>query len=134
MTFEIIEHTGDVGIRYFGSNIEELFSSAVEGTAALIGEPEKNCTREKVHVQIQFTDTLDLMYQLLDRIINFFEVEEILLDRILKMELYRNEAEMDLEGCRITEKFQYNYIMKAPTYHKMEISAEKGFGVQIFDI
>lgn len=134
MTFEIFDHTGDVGIRYFGATIEELFSSAVEGTAALIGDPEENCTREKTHLEIQFTDTTDLMYQLLDRIINFFEVDEILLDSILRMSIHGDKAEMDLEGCKITEKFQYKYIMKAPTYHKMEISPEKGYGVQIFDI
>lgn len=134
MTFEIFDHTGDVGIRYFGSNIQELFSSAVEGTAALIGEPEEGCIREKVHIEIDFTDTLDLMYQLLDRIINFFEVEEILLDQVLKLSIRGNKSAMDLEGCRITERFQYKYIMKAPTYHKMEISPEKGYGVQIFDI
>lgn len=134
MTFEIFDHTGDVGIRYFGSTIEELFSSAIEGTAALIGEPEEDCTRKEVHIEIQFTDNQDLMYQLLDRMINFFEIEEILLDSLLNMSVKDKEARIDLEGCIITDRFRYKYIMKAPTYHKMEISPEKGYGVQIFDI
>lgn len=123
-----------MGIRYFGTTIEELFNSAVEGTAALMGEPEENCTRANAHLEIQFTDTTDLMYQLLDRIINYFEVEEILLDRLLTLAIHEDRAELDIEGCRITDKFQYKYIMKAPTYHKMEISPGKGYGVQIFDI
>ena len=134
MTFEIFDHTGDIGIRYFGSTVEELFSSAVEGTAALIGEAEKNCTRAKAQLELQFTDTTDLMYQLLDRIINYFEVEEILLDSLLKFSIVGDKAELVLEGCRITDQFQYKYIMKAPTYHKMEINTERGYGVQIFDI
>ncbi len=134
MNFEIIEHTGDVGIRYFGSNIEELFKSAVEGTAALIGEPESDCKKEKTDIQIEFSDTLDLMYQLLDKLIYFFEVDEVLYSEILKFTVNGKRSNITLGGCKVTEKFQYKYIMKAPTYHKMEINPEKGYGVQIFDI
>lgn len=134
MNFEILEHTGDVGIRYFGTNIEELFKSAVEGTAALIGDPEIDCIKETTDIQIEFSDNIDLMYQLLDKLIYFFEVDEVLYGEIIRFTIDGKRADIRLGGCKVTEKFQYKYIMKAPTYHKMEINPEKGYGVQIFDI
>ncbi len=134
MTFELIEHTGDVGIRYFGSTIEELFSSAITGTAYVIGDPGKNCNRTSTKIKITFSDYQDLMMQLIDRIIFFFEVDEILYGTLAGFSLNGNEASIGLEGCRINGDFQYRYILKAPTYHKMEINPEKGYGVQIFDI
>ncbi len=134
MNFEIIEHTGDVGIRYFGSTIEELFTNAVLGTAALIGDPEPDCKKETTELQIEFLDYVDLMYLLLGKLIYLFEVEETLYGEITQFNIRDNRAFLKLKGCKVTPKFQYKYIMKAPTYHKMEINLEKGYGVQIFDI
>ena len=134
MDFEIIEHTGDVGIRYFGSTVIELFSSALKGTAYVIGVPSPGCSRSSTQLELQFTDYPDLMMQLIDHIIYSFEVEEILYDSITQFTFEDNSAKIGLEGCRIDANFQYRYILKAPTYHKMEINLEKGYGIQIFDI
>lgn len=135
MSFEILEHTGDVGIRYFGKTVEELFSSAVVGTASLIGEPESGCIRDRKTMNFRWTDLIDLMYQLLDHIIYAFEVDEILLDSLDEMNYSdRENTVITLSGCRIGANFRYGYIMKAPTYHQMEINTEKGYGIQIFDI
>lgn len=134
MRFEIIDHTGDVGLRYFGNTLEELFRSAVTGTASLIGDPGSDCEKKTAQFIIDFSDNHDLMYQLLDKLIFYFEVEEILLQEILSFQVSENRAIIKLEGCTVTGKFQYKYIMKAPTYHKMEINPQAGYGVQIFDI
>ncbi len=134
MDFEIIEHTGDVGIRYFGSTVTELFSSALKGTAYVIGDPAPGCSRSGTQLELQFTDYPDLMMQLIDRVIYFFEIEEILYDSITQFTIEDNNAKIGLEGCSIDANFQYRYILKAPTYHKMEINLEKGYGIQIFDI
>lgn len=74
------------------------------------------------------------MMQLIDRVIYFFEIEEILYDSITQFTIEDNNAKIGLEGCSIDANFQYRYILKAPTYHKMEINLEKGYGIQIFDI
>ena len=134
MTFELIEHTGDVGIRYFGSTLKELFSSAISGTAFVIGDPGKNCQRISTEITFTFSDYQDLLMQIIDRMIYFFEVEEILYDSLTEFSLHGTGARIGLEGCRIGADFQYRYILKAPTYHKMEINPEKGYGVQIYDI
>ena len=134
MNFEIIEHTGDVGIRYFGSTIKELFSNALKGTAFVIGDSGPNCSRSGAQLKLQFTDYSDLMVQLIGRIIYSFEVDEILYDSITQFSLEGNSARIGLEGCRVDDNFQYRYILKAPTYHKIEINPEKGYGIQIFDI
>lgn len=135
MSFEIIEHTGDVGIRYFGSSVQELFSSAINGTANLIGDPGENCTRSNHTFEFQWTDLQDLMYQLLDKLIYVFEVEEVLLDTVESMNFEdRENTVIELSGCCVTEAFQPKYIMKAPTYHQMELRPDEGYGVQIFDV
>lgn len=35
--FEMLEHTADVGLRAFGSTIEEAFEAATEGLASIVG-------------------------------------------------------------------------------------------------
>ncbi len=134
MKFEIIEHTGDVGIRYFGSTLTELFSNAIIGTAYIIGDPGQNCTRKKTELSLEFSDYQDLMMQIIDRIIYFFEVDEILYDSITEFTLKEHSASIHMGGCTVNGDFQYRYILKAPTYHKMEINLEEGYGIQIFDI
>lgn len=134
MAFELIEHTGDIGIRYFGSTLKELFSSAISGTAFVIGDPGEGCNRTGTELILHFSDYPDLMMQLIDRIIYCFEVEEILYDKITEFSLDDHIARIGIEGCRVGADFQYRYILKAPTYHKIEINTEKGYGVQIFDI
>lgn len=122
-------------MRYFGSSVEELFSSAVNGTAFLIGEPGVDCQRVQRVLNFTWTDLIDLMYQLLDKIIYYFEIEEVLLDSVVSMDYSnRNKTSILLSGCRITDNFQYKYIMKAPTYHQMVLDPDKGYGIQIFDI
>ncbi len=134
MKFEIIEHTGDVGIRYFGSTLKELFSSAINGTAFIIGDPGKNCSRRKTELSLDFSDYQDLMMQIIDKVIFSFEVDEILYDSITEFSLDNHSARISMDGCTVEADFQYRYILKAPTYHKMEINPEQGYGIQIFDI
>lgn len=135
MSYEILDHTGDVGLRYFGTTVEELFSSAVEGTAFLIGEFSGDCRREELAFRFSWTDLADLMYQVLDRIIYEFEVDELLVDRVLSMDYAdRGNTEIIVSGCHLDETFSAKYIMKAPTYHQMVVDPEKGYGIQIFDI
>jgi len=51
--FEIIDHTADIGIIAYGTDIEELFSNAALALFSLITEPES--IEEKSHLNLKVT-------------------------------------------------------------------------------
>ena len=135
MKFEVLEHTGDVGLKFYGETYRELLGNAVSGTAGLIGKPIGKCRRVRKTVSLGSTNFEDLLLQVLSKVVFSFEVDEILIDSVETFEFRKNGvSDLVLSGCRTGKNFQYHYVLKAPTYYRLEINLEQGYGIVIFDI
>ena len=135
MQYEIFDHTGDVGLRFYGSTLEELFSSAVAGMTSLMGrQPGRHSHVSRKEIIAEKGDEL-ILYTILSRVLYYFEAQS---------ELYGNASFPEgvvpgrtvvlLAGYRINSRFRYDYVIKAPTFHRLVLRPSEGYGTIVFDI
>jgi SHS2 domain-containing protein len=72
--FEPVEHTADVGLHAWGRTLEELFTQAGLGMAALLTNPEKVEARERREVDLPADDLEQGLIGWLQEILYLYEV------------------------------------------------------------
>lgn len=133
--FEILNHTADVGIIAYGSNMREAFANAAKGLFSLITDSD---VAEIEHKDIELTapDQESLLVAWLNELIYLFDVDNILFERFdisrltdtrLKARSYGEKVDFARHALKIG--------VKAATYHMLKIERGKPNRVQvIFDI
>ena len=136
-TFDIIDHTADIGIISYGTDIEQLFSNAARGLFSLITELagiKENIQRE---MKISSQDRESLLVEWLNDLLYIFDVEHIVFTRFEFDTLSEVELKTRCFGDKINPaKQKINREVKAATYHMLAINKENnGYKAQIiFDI
>jgi SHS2 domain-containing protein len=125
--FEILDHTADIGLIVYGSNLKALFENAGEAFFHLITDLKK--VRRRVEKQINISgESLDrLMVDWLSELLYLHDVEGLLfkgfkvesvgedgLRAVVKGETYQ-------EGVHVIKT-----EVKAATYHRIEVRQENG--------
>ena len=123
-SFEVFEHTADVGLRVEASSIEELFVEAARGLFALTVEnPEAIEPRRTVTIELESENLEGLFVDWLRELIYRFETEHLLL-RDFRIELSagnrRLRAECTGELADWTRHLPDNEL-KAVTYHGLRV-------------
>jgi len=136
-TFEIIDHTADVGIIAYGADVKELFSNAALALFSLITEPES--VEEKLHLDLQVSseDRDSLLVEWLNELIYLFDVKHILFNRFDIESLTHNELKATCYGESFDPmKHKIKIGVKAATYHMLKLDKDGGeYKAQIiFDI
>jgi SHS2 domain-containing protein len=117
-TFEILEHTADVGLRMTGSSPEEVLEAAGEGLATLLGAWVPGPGKEH-HVETIAPDRAALLAAWVDDLLYIHEAEDVVFggfdvnlpedSRLAARVLIVPRDERELEGVGI----------KAATYHRL---------------
>ena len=133
--FELIEHTADVGLVAYGRTLAEAFANAGYGMFSIIAELKTVKEVESRRLEISEDDLEALLFEWLNSLIYFFDVEMILFKRF---------DIIDLEGSRLTavcygEKYDPSRHhlktgVKSATYHMLKVDREKNQVQVIFDI
>lgn len=122
-TFEILEHTADVGLQSRGATPEESFAGVAEGLATLLGAwfPGQG-TERWLHVEGE--DLESLLAAWVDELLYLHEVEDVVFggfvvqrfaDQGLEAQVRTTErGDRELEGAGI----------KAATYHRLRVAKE----------
>ena len=135
--FEIIDHTGDVGIIAYGSNIKELFSNAALALFSLITETESIVENLQRDLEIGSADRDSLLVEWLNELIYLFDAEHILFRRFDIESLSNNQLKATCYGENIDpSRHKIKLGVKAATYHMLKIDKDSdGYKVQIiFDV
>ena len=131
--FEIMDHTADVGIIAYGTDIEELFCNAALALFSLITELES--IQEKVHLSLKVSsDERDtLLIEWLNELIYFFDAKHILFNRFDIESLTRNELKATCHGEAFDPtKHKIKRGVKAATYHMLRLDKNNdGYKAQI---
>jgi SHS2 domain-containing protein len=134
--FEVIDHTADVGIIAYGSDLKEAFANSAYGMFSLIADLDG--VREEVsrEVDVQATDQEALLVDWLNELLYLFDVEHIIFKRFEVTNLSQNRLQAKVYGDKIdTSRHQLKTAVKAATYHMLKIERNKGVKVQfILDI
>jgi len=136
-TFEIIDHTADVGIVAYGADIEELFSNAALALFSLITEPESIEGKLHFDLKVNSEDRDSLLVEWLNELIYLFDVEHILFNRFDIESLTYNQLKAVCYGETFDPvKHKIKIGIKAATYHMLKLDKNGGgYKAQIiFDI
>jgi len=136
-SYELIDHTADIGIRAFGKTLEELFRNAAVGMFELMAELDNVDPTEGKTIALT-SETLEDLYlfwhqELLFRAsVDHMLYKEFLFDTLTERSL---KARIRGEGIHF-EKHRLKKEVKAVTYHELKVQkTEAGWvGEVIFDI
>jgi SHS2 domain-containing protein len=137
--FELIEHTADIGLVAYGGTLSEAFANAAYGMFSIIAEIDAVGETEARDVEINEDDPEGLLFEWLNNLLYYFDVDMLLFERFDMLEL-----EIGLDECRLKarcygEKYdpsrhQIKIGVKSATYHMIEVDREKNRVRVIFDV
>ncbi len=138
--YEVIEHTADIGLRIYGSDLPGLFTNAAAGLFNLITDadkirPEVKPVRLSFHLKAE--NEGDLLLAWLREMLFTFSAQKL----VLKDFQFERLTGKELEALAVAYPFDPNrheqkYEVKAVTYHHFKIERTKNgwLAEVIFDI
>lgn len=137
MRFEVLDISGDVGIRAFGKSLEELFVNAASGMYNLITDTEAVERERDMDVEVKSHSLEGLLVSWLNELIFQFDTYGFIGRDINIREFSENEIKATLTGEEFDEsRHDKRLLIKAATYHQLKIErvGEEWKAEIIFDI
>lgn len=135
--FKIIDHTADVGIIAYGTDMRQLFSNAALALFSLIIDIESIEEKLQRDLKINSEDRDNLLVEWLNELIYLFDAEHILFNRFEIESLSHNQLKASCYGERFDPlRHKIKTGVKAATYHLLKVDKDNsGYKAQIiFDI
>jgi SHS2 domain-containing protein len=134
--FEVINHTADIGIAAYGSDLKQAFANAAYGLFSLMVDLHSVGDRLYRQVEVEADTREDLLVAWLNELIYIFEVEGILFKRFTVDELTETRLRSRCYGEEIDPlRHEIRMGVKAATYHMLKVEQDNGYRVQVlFDI
>ena len=128
--FEWVEHPSDIGFRAYGRDLAEAFGNAALALFEVMVDTNKVEPREKIDVELEAEDEGALLYDWLDRLIYLHETRNLVMSKF-EVDISRSGGRLKLNAQVSGERFDKakhpeRTVVKAMTYHMMEIKREKG--------
>lgn len=137
MKYEVLDISGDVGIRVFGQSLEDLFINAALGMYNLITDTEGVARKRSVDIEVQSHSLEGLLISWLNELVFQFDAYGFVGRDIEIKELSENKIRASLIGEEFDDtRHVRRLLIKAATYHqlKLERIAEEWKAEIIFDI
>jgi SHS2 domain-containing protein len=126
-SFETVDHTADIGIIAYGTDISQLFSNAAVALFSLITELDS--IEEKLHfgLQVSSEDRDGLLVEWLNELIYCFDAKHLLVRRCDISSLSYNELKATCYGEDFDPtKHRIKRGIKAATYHMLRLEKNRG--------
>jgi SHS2 domain-containing protein len=143
MRFEQFEHTADVGIKAYGKSLEELFENAAFGMFSIMVDLKGVEQKGEFKVVLRTNDMEKLLVDWLSELLYIHEVYDVLLNDF-KVEIRKSEQEdakarFELEALVRGEtidrdRHRLGAMIKAVTYHMLEINEKDDYLTVLFDV
>jgi SHS2 domain-containing protein len=136
-TFEVLDHTADIGIIAYGTDTEQVFANAASGMASLIVDLDEISDHIHRDIELKSYDDENLLVEWLNELLYIFEVEHILFKRVEVDTLHNSKIEARCYGDRIDfQRHRIKREIKAATYHMLTLDKKDTiYSAQIiFDI
>ena len=133
--FKLIEHTADTGIIAYGNSLAEAFANAAYGMFSIIADLDNIKEAESRCLEITDNDIEGLLFEWLNRLLYYFDVE-MLIFRSFEVDIL---ADNRLKATCYGEKYdpsrhRLESGVKSATYHMMKVDRHKNEIRVIFDI
>lgn len=134
--FEIVDHTADIGIIAYGTDIKQAFANAARALFSLITELDD--VEEVLHrdTELIASDEESLLVEWLNELIYLFDAEHIIFKRFDIIKLNNTQLKARSYGEKVDSlKHKLKTGVKAATYHMLKVDKGDGCKVQVlFDI
>ena len=122
LKYTLFEHTADVGLHVFGSDMKELFANAAEGLMSLMTEPEKIHPVEETPISLQAESSEALLRAWLAELLYLYHAERKLVSGVSFPVLTKNRLDAVVRGERLDEsRHEIVGEVKAVTWHRLKI-------------
>lgn len=124
--FEFLDHTGDVKIRAYGSNMGEKFMHTALAVSSIMIDPSTVQAKIERTINLEEKDLKALLYSFIEELLFLLDAEAFLLSKFKscaitqKNETYKLEAK--ILGDINTGQYTIEGGVKAATYSEMEIN------------
>lgn len=133
--YKLIEHTADTGLIAYGNSLAEAFANAAYGMFSIIAELGWVKEIEKRHFEVSSNDLEGLLFEWLNRLLYYFDVDMLLFKRFEIKIIPQNRLKAICYG----EKYdplhhRLKTGVKSATYHMLKVDAKKKEVRVIFDV
>ena len=133
--FKLIEHTADIGLIAYGSTLAEAFGNAAYGMFSIIAELDRVKESQSRQLEVSDTDLEGLLFEWLNRLLYYFDVEMLLFKRFEINILSENQLKAICYGERYDpSRHQLKTGIKSATYHMLKVDRQKNEVQVILDI
>ena len=135
--YEPIDHTGDLGMRVFGANLNELFAHAAWGLFDLMTDAERIEPRVSRDLTVEGIDLEDLLVRWLGELLYAYDTDRFLSAKVTFQDLEPTLLHATLSGEAFdADRHPIDTEIKAVTYHQIAVErVDTGWQAQvIFDI
>ena len=136
-TYEIVEHTADVGLKAFGKTLAEAFENVAKGMFDIITDNSEVESVGQYDIVLEAPDLEQLLVDWLSELL-FLNTSKNLVFGFFKIELddKKNHLRAHVFGDKFTTtKYKIGVEIKAVTYHMLKVKNKKPYEVQVlFDI
>ena len=124
--FELIDISGDAGIRAFGSDLSELFANSAAGMYSLITDPGSIVPRKSIEIKAEGASLEGLLVSWLNELIFQFDTYGFI-GRDIHIQKLNNTLIMStIDGEDfVPERHGRGLLIKAATYHKLKIERKE---------
>ena len=139
-SFEVVEHTADVGIRAQGSTLEDCFSEAARGMMHLVTDLGSIRESQSHRFGLEARDLESLLANFLSEILYLHHTELFLFSRFSLKISKKDDAGYSLSGEGYGEpidskRHRWDQEIKAVTYHNLRVDLSPVPTVEVlFDI
>ena len=124
--FELIDISGDAGIRAFGSDLGELFANAAAGMYSLITDLDNVSPKKSIEIQASGNSLEGLLVAWLNELIFHFDTYGFIGRDIHIQKLANTLIMSTLDGEDFDpERHGRGLLIKAATYHKLKIERKE---------
>jgi len=133
--FALIEHTADTGLVAYGQTLAEAFANAAYGMFAIIADIGTVKEVERRTVELGEEDSESLLFEWLNRLLYFFDVETLIFRRFEITGFDEYHLRASCYGEKYDPSRHHIKIgVKSATYHMLEVDKKKNRVRVIFDV
>ncbi len=132
-TYELIEHTADVGIKVKGNDLKELFRNAAAAMFDIIAEKKEPEIKKQAEIKIEqkADDLEELFVNWLNELLSLSATKELIFSDFQINKINKNTLQAIAIGEDI-KNYRVNTEVKAATYHQLKLEQTKtGWQVEL---
>lgn len=132
-SFQILEHTADIGFEAYGGTEPEVFANAAIALVSIITDPEQIAIRDEKTIHVDADDREQLLVRYLNEVLYVIDGESFLPAKV-RITLHDNYAlSAVLSGEVRAEHHDVRTDVKAITYHQLAFrETGTGYSIRVF--